>query len=170
MAQQREVLTYPDLRLREVAPPVEDVSPFRSLVEDLVHTMFMCDAVGIAAPQVGAAVRVFVLDSAYFNGRGKDPLVFFNPEIVTTSPTRERRREGCLSFPGHGVHVVRPSWVSMRALDLNGNAFEVCSEGDRILSLALQHELDHLNGILLSDVADARESRKLREAMTARGT
>jgi peptide deformylase len=168
MVQQREVLTYPDPRLREAAPPVKDVSQFRSLVEDLVHTMFLCNAVGIAAPQVGAVVRVFVLDSAYFNERGKDPLVFFNPELVKVSPTKERRREGCLSFPGYGVHVVRPSWVSLRALDLDGNPFEVCSEGDQLLSKALQHELDHLNGILLCDVADVRERRKLHEAMVAR--
>lgn len=157
----RDVLVFPDPRLRVVASAVDDVSAVASLVDDMVHTMFLRDAVGLAATQVGEAVRVFVLDARFFVGTGEDPMVFINPEIVAKSPTNERRREGCLSFPGQPVHVVRPSWVTMRALNLRGETFEMCSEGDKLLSLALQHELDHIDAVLMIDRADKRERKRV---------
>lgn len=166
MVQQRDVLVYPDPRLREVAPVVSDPTSLAGLVDDLVHTMFMRNAVGIAATQVGELARVFVLDPSYFIDRGTSAMVFVNPEIVEVAQTSERRREGCLSFPGYGAHVVRPSWVRMRAQNLSGEFFEVSSEGDRLLSLALQHELDHLDGVVMVDKADKRERKKVHEAMT----
>jgi peptide deformylase len=169
MVIQRDVLVYPDPRLREVAGAAADIPSIEGIVADMLHTMYMRDAVGLAATQIGELVQVFVLDGSYFRGRGSDPMVFINPSLYEVSPTMERRREGCLSFPDQPAYTVRPSWVTMQATNLAGETFQVCSKGDTLLSLALQHEFDHLFGILMTDVVDKRQREKLHEAMSKQG-
>jgi len=157
-----DVLEHPDERLRVVSSPVEDVSSIRGLVRDMVHTLYWHRAVGLAAPQVGVPVRLFVLDPAYFVGDMAVPaMVFVNPEIISASDERVRRREGCLSFPGQFLHVTRPRWVVVRALDAAGRPVELSTEGNDLLSQAVQHETDHLDGVLFADRIDERQRRRM---------
>jgi peptide deformylase len=160
----RDVLVYPDERLRLVSKPVEDVAAVAGLIVDLVHTMYLHDAVGLAAPQVGEPVRIFVLDGAYFLRPGSDAIVVINPEIVASSPERMRRREGCLSFPGQFVHIRRPAWLVVRCLDAEGRPLEIDTSGDDLLSVAMLHEIDHLDGLLMPDRADERTRKKISRA------
>lgn len=131
--------------------------------------MYYHDAVGIAAPQVGEHVRLFVLDAAKFGrSRMSSALVFINPEIIATSEEKERRREGCLSFPGHFVHLKRARWVTVRFLDQDGDTKELCTEGDALLSQAVQHEYDHLFGRLMVEHLDQKTRRKLEQSLERR--
>jgi peptide deformylase len=161
MPRRRDVLVYPDERLRLVAKPVDDVAAQAALIVDLVHTMFIHDAVGLAAPQVGESVRIFCLDGAYFSRPGSEAIVVVNPEVIEVSDEKVRRREGCLSFPGQFIHIRRPLWLVVRCLDAEGQPFEIDTKGDDLLSLAMLHEIDHLDGRLMSDLADDRARKKL---------
>lgn len=162
VARTLDVIEHPDERLRVRSAPVVDVSSVRDLVRDMIHTLYWHRAVGLAAPQVGAPVRLFVLDAGCFVGDPAAPaMVFVNPEIVSASDERARRREGCLSFPGQFLHVTRPRWVVVRALDGEGRPVEMSTEGSDLLSQAVQHELDHLDGVLLVDRIDERQRRRM---------
>lgn len=163
----REVLTYPDARLRTPSVPVGDIVEVQGLIRDLEYTMYFHRAVGIAAPQIGAHLRVFVLDASMVGERKHhaDALVFVNPEIVQTSEEMARRREGCLSFPGRVVHVKRPQWATIRFLDQDGVGQELCTKGDDLLSQAVLHEYDHLEGRLMPDLLDHKARRKLEREM-----
>lgn len=155
---QREILQYPDPRLREVAKPVESVTPeIQALADDMAETMYTAKGCGLAATQIGVPLRIFVVDCA-----GEDEpselLVFINPEIVETEGT-QTWNEGCLSFPGVNEEIKRAERVTMRALDRNGKPFEVTADG--LLAVALQHELDHLNGSLMIDKLNAVKRRMM---------
>jgi peptide deformylase len=164
--QRRDVLTYPDERLRVASATVGDIVEVQGLIRDLEYTMYYHRAVGIAAPQIGEHARVFVLDASMFGGRRtSNALVFVNPEIVASSEELERRREGCLSFPGRAIHVKRPRWVTLRFLDQDGVEQELCTQGDDLLSQAVQHEHDHLVGTLMIDLLDQKARRKLEREM-----
>jgi peptide deformylase len=117
------------------------------LVEDMLQTMYAAPGVGLAAPQIGLNLRLFVIDTA----GGEDPeqpIVMANPEIIEREG-EQREEEGCLSVPGyHGV-VVRPAWVKIRGVDIKGN--EIAREGTGLLARAFCHETDHLNGTLFLD-------------------
>ena len=140
------VLEYPDERLRTKAQPVTDFGPaFQHLVDDMFETMYAAKSIGLAATQVDVHRQLIVMD---VSGRGADPQVFINPEILS------RRgacmvEEGCVSLPGVNESVKRALRVRVRTLDRQGGAYEHDLEG--ILAVCLQHEMDHLAGMLFID-------------------
>lgn len=161
-----EVLTYPDDRLTTVCRAVEqsEIESLQPLIEDMFYTMFYMGGVGLAAPQVGANLRLFIIDQAYINGnRRADPWVFINPEIVSESDEQVYRKEGCLSFPGTFMEIQRPQWVTLKALDRHGNEFSMDGAQNDLFSLAMQHELDHLNGVVMLDRADGKKQKGWRK-------
>ena len=144
----RTILHYPDPRLRQKASPVERVTPaIRQLVDDLAETMYAAPGVGLAAPQLGEPQRIFVVDAAS-EEEPSDLHVFVNPEIVAREG-KSSYREGCLSFPGVAEEIERAARVTVRALDAEGRPFELSAEG--LLAVAIQHEHDHLDGVLMID-------------------
>jgi peptide deformylase len=154
----REILEYPDPRLREVAQPVQKVTDeIRTLVEDMAETMYAAPGVGLAAPQIGVPLRVFVIDIAS-EDEPSDLRAFINPEIIATDGT-QIWNEGCLSFPGVSEEIKRAATVKVRALGVDGKPFEL--EADELLAVAIQHENDHLNGVLMIDKLSALKKRMM---------
>jgi len=147
---EREIRIYPDEVLRQKAERVEEFnSELKELVEDMFETMYKRGGVGLAANQVGVLKRVFILDlKAGRHGDGGEKMVFVNPEIVHAEG-EVVHQEGCLSLPGLWKKVKRAKKVIVRAQDLDGKEFEIEAEG--LLSRAIQHEIDHLNGICFVD-------------------
>ncbi len=136
------VLCYPDPRLHKVAKPVAQVDTrIKKIVADMADTMYEAPGVGLAATQVDIHERIVVIDVS--DGQN-ELMVFINPELVWSSPEMKSWREGCLSVPEYYDEVDRPAVVRVRALDINGKAFEV--EADGLLAVCLQHEMDHLQG------------------------
>jgi peptide deformylase len=161
----RTILHYPDPRLREKAKPVAEVTPeIKKLVEDMAETMYAAPGVGLAATQIGEPHRIFVIDTA-----GEDEpsqlKVFINPEIIERHDAITWE-EGCLSFPGITEEIDRAAKVRVRALDENGKAFELEAEG--LLAVAVQHELDHLDGVLMIDHMGALKKRIVDRKMRKR--
>lgn len=146
----REIVVFPDPLLREVSAPVEALDDeVRQLVRDMQETMYYKEGAGLAAVQVGELRRIFIADPVLAGGTREDPtLVFINPEIVATEGDQEGD-EGCLSFPGIFAPVKRPSKVTIRATNLDGEVFEMV--GEAILARAFLHETEHLDGKLLID-------------------
>nr|WP_324257120.1 peptide deformylase [Cellvibrio fontiphilus] len=141
------ILEFPDPRLRTVAKPVTEVDDnIRKLVEDMFETMYDAPGIGLAASQVNVHKRVVVIDVSEDKSQ---PLVFINPEIEVLDPELSEYDEGCLSVPGFYETVVRPNHIRVKALDRNGQAFEIEPQG--LLAVCIQHELDHLNGKLFVD-------------------
>jgi len=167
----RDILRFPDSRLRQRSLDVAEVDDdLRQLVSDMAETMVAANGAGLAAIQVGAPLRLFIVDSGVSGGPEEaPPRVFINPEIVEISQESQTGDEGCLSFPGIYVPVKRGMRAKVRAMDLDGNTFEL--EGEALLARALQHETDHLNGRLLIDQVGPvkREiiKRKLRKDLEA---
>lgn len=154
----REILVYPDPRLREKAEPVAEVDDsIRALVEDMAETMYAAPGVGLAANQIGVLLRVFVIDVAD-EEEPSNLMVFINPEILDATGT-QTYQEGCLSFPGGSEEIKRAEHVRVRALDVNGKPFELEAEG--LLAVAIQHENDHLNGVLMIDKLGPLKRRRL---------
>jgi len=147
----RPILRFPDPRLRENSRDVVEFGDeLRTLVADMVETMFEANGAGLAAIQVGAPVRLFVIDGGVAgDGEAAPPRVFINPEIVEISEESQTGDEGCLSFPGIYVPVKRGMRARVRALDLDGKPFEM--NGEALFARAIQHENDHLIGRLLID-------------------
>ncbi len=136
------VLCYPDPRLYKVAKPVAVVDArIKKIVADMAHTMYDAPGVGLAATQVDIHERILVID---ISENQDELMVFINPELVWVSPEKKAWREGCLSVPDHYDEVERPDTVRVKALDINGEKFEI--EADGLLSVCLQHEMDHLQG------------------------
>jgi peptide deformylase len=143
------ILTAPDPRLKKKAQPVEKVDDgIRQLMADMLETMYAAPGIGLAAPQVGVGQRVLVLDVAR-EGEPPNPLKIVNPEIVWASDDDAAYEEGCLSVPEHYAEVVRPRAVKVRYLDEAGAQREIEAEG--LLATCLQHEIDHLDGVLFID-------------------
>jgi peptide deformylase len=154
----REILEYPDPRLREVAKPVADVTPeIQALVDDMAETMYAAPGCGLAATQLGIPHRIFVVDCAE-EDEPSDLRVFINPEIVEKDG-QVVWTEGCLSFPGVREEIKRAEKVKVRALGRDGKPFEL--EADGLLAVAIQHETDHLNGVLMIDKLNALKKRMM---------
>src|SRR6188768_3755451 len=152
------ILTYPHPILKSVAQPVSEVTDeIRKLVEDMAETMYAAPGVGLAANQVGVLKRIFVIDVAG-EDEPSDLKVFINPEIVEMDG-EQLFSEGCLSFPGASEDIKRAKTLKVRALDAQGNAFEL--EADGLLAVAVQHENDHLNGVLMIDKLSALKKRMM---------
>src|SRR5262252_4186010 len=145
----RDILILPDKRLRQVSEPVKRIDAgIRTLVEDMFESMYDAPGIGLAAIQVGTPIRVVTMDLAK-KEEPRQPQVFINPEILWASPETSIYEEGCLSIPEFYDDVERPSQVKVKYLDLEGHAHEVAAEG--LLATCLQHEIDHLNGVLFID-------------------
>jgi peptide deformylase len=150
----RPIVEVPDPRLRQISSPVEEVTDdVRALVADMFETMYDAPGIGLAAIQVGVPKRILVIDLQEPKEEGgepvKDPRVFINPEILTTSDEDVPYTEGCLSVPDQYAEVDRPDAIRARWLDLNGKQQE--QQIDGLLAVCLQHEMDHLNGVLFID-------------------
>jgi peptide deformylase len=142
--------------LREKARPVEDFTPSTGrLVDDMAETMYAARGVGLAATQIGEPHRVFLVDIAAEDGPS-NLVVFINPEIASMEGLR-RGPEGCLSFPGVSEEIERAARVRVLAVNRRGEPFELEAEG--LLAVAVQHELDHLNGVLMIDRMSALKRR-----------
>ncbi|MCX8995799.1 peptide deformylase [Rhizobiaceae bacterium BDR2-2] len=145
----KPLIILPDPLLREVSRPVERVdSETRTLADDMLDTMYDAPGIGLAAIQIGVPRRLLVIDIAR-EGEDKQPLVVINPEIVASSDTRSVYEEGCLSIPDYYAEVERPSEVTVRFLDREGR--EQMLQADGLLATCLQHEIDHLDGVLFID-------------------
>lgn len=129
----------------------------RQLVDDMAETMYAAPGVGLAATQIGVMLRVFVIDIAT-DDEPSDLRVFINPEITETTGT-QTWEEGCLSFPGVTEEIRRAEQVTVRALDRDGKPFELHADG--LLAVAVQHENDHLNGVVMLDKLSAVKRRLL---------
>jgi len=146
---QRDIIKLPDPRLRLVSKPVKHIDgEIRKLVADMFETMYAAPGIGLAAIQVGIPQRVVTLDLAKKDDP-KNPQVVINPEIVWNSEELGIYEEGCLSIPEIYEEVERPARVKVRYTDLDGTPHEV--EVDGLLATCLQHEIDHLNGVLFID-------------------
>ena len=157
------ILHYPDPRLHKVAKPVLAVDVrIQQLVDDMAQTMYEAPGIGLAATQVDVHERIIVIDTS----EERDQLmVFINPELMWASPEKKAWREGCLSVPDFFDEVERPERVKIKALDREGNSFEL--EADGLLAVCLQHEMDHLQGKVfveyLSPLKRSRISLKLKK-------
>ena len=145
----REILVLPDARLRQVASeiPVVDAE-IRKLAADMLETMYDAPGIGLAAPQIGELKRLVVMDLSK-DGEPNDPIVMINPEILKYSEETVTTEEGCLSIPEIYYDVERPAEVTVRYTDLDGKTVERDAK-DR-LAICIQHELDHLDGVLYID-------------------
>ncbi|MBY3037395.1 peptide deformylase [Rhizobium sp. 25PS6] len=145
----KPLIILPDPVLRQLSKPVERVdSDLQRLADDMLETMYDAPGIGLAAIQVGVPRRMLVIDISR-EGEEKQPQVFINPEIVKSSDERSVYEEGCLSIPDYYAEVERPATVSVKYLDRNGK--EQTVEADGLLATCLQHEIDHLNGVLFID-------------------
>ena len=146
---QLPIITAPDSRLKIKARPVHAVDDkIRRLMDDMLDTMYGAIGIGLAAPQVGQSSQVIVLDVAR-EGEKPQPLQLANPEILWRSPELTTGNEGCLSLPEHYAEVTRPSNIRLRYLDYQNEIREIEASG--LLAMCLQHEIDHLDGVLFVD-------------------
>ena len=153
----REIIILPDKRLRLKSAQVEKIDKsVRALVDDMFETMYEAPGIGLAAIQIGVPQRVVTMDLAK-KDEPKQPQVFINPEITWTSDDKAIAEEGCLSIPDIYGDVERPAQVRVRALNVDGQAFEV--DADELLARCLQHEIDHLHGKLFIDYLSVLKRR-----------
>ena len=160
------IIVAPDPRLKLACAPVPRVdAEVARLMDDMLESMYAAPGIGLAAPQVGVHKRIIVVDTAKPDEEAR-PLKLANPELVATSDEVKSWDEGCLSLPEHYAEVVRPSRVAVRYLDEHNKKREI--ETDGVLAVCLQHEMDHLDGILFVDHVSALKRnmilRKLRKA------
>ncbi len=161
-----EILKYPDPRLREVARPVPCVDDsIRKIVSDMAETMYAAPGVGLAATQVGIPLRIFVIDVAS-EEEPSQLRVFINPEILERSG-KQLWKEGCLSFPGVAEDVKRALHVEVRALNAAGEPFRLQADG--LLAVAIQHETDHLDGVLMIDQVGVMARRRIGRKLASHG-
>lgn len=154
-----EILHYPDPRLRNVGMLVTVVDdPIRRLVDDMLETMYEAPGIGLAAPQVDVPKRIIVLDISEEKG---EPMALINPEIVEYGQDQNETEEGCLSLPGVYEYVQRPGVIRVRGLDRDGQVFEWDAEG--LLSVCVQHEIDHLDGKLFIDYLSRLKRKRIRK-------
>ena len=143
-----EIFKYPDPVLQKRAKPVKDIDvSIQKLIEDLIETMYQAPGIGLAATQVGRPIRIIVFDTAP-REEGRNPSFLINPEIIEAEG-EQTLEEGCLSVPEYFSEVKRKAKVKVRGLDVKGKPVEICGEG--VLATVLQHEIDHLDGILFID-------------------
>ena len=161
----RPILIIPDMRLRSVAEHVASVDPeLRALTDDMLETMYKAPGIGLAAPQIGIMKRVVVIDVAKRQDEDAkpDPMFFINPTVTWSSEEKSTYEEGCLSIPEYFEEVERPAVVHVSFLDRDGKPRSIEAEG--ILATCLQHEIDHLNGVLFIDyISRLKRSRIVRK-------
>jgi peptide deformylase len=157
----RKILTEPDLFLRQKSIKVEVVdNEIRSLMDDMLETMYNAPGIGLAAIQIGVPKRVIVIDISQ-DKEEKKPFYFVNPELIANSNNNAIYEEGCLSVPGQFAEINRPDKCKIKYLDYNGKEKILNAEG--LLATCVQHEMDHLEGILFIDYLS-----KLKKTMIAK--
>ncbi|AYG65060.1 MULTISPECIES: peptide deformylase [unclassified Rhizobium] len=145
----KPLIILPDPLLRQASKPIERIdTDTQRLADDMLETMYDAPGIGLAAIQIGVPRRMLVIDVAR-EGEEKKPLVVINPEIIASSDERSVYEEGCLSIPDYYAEVERPARVTVKHLDRDGK--EQLTEADGLLATCLQHEIDHLNGVLFID-------------------
>jgi len=156
-----EILEFPDPRLRKIAAPVAAVDDaIRKIIDDMFETMYEAPGIGLAATQVNIHQRIVVIDVS----EEKDqPLVFINPEVTVLEGEPHAMQEGCLSVPGFYEDVTRIDHVLVKALDRDGNEFEL--ETNDLLAVCIQHELDHLDGKLFVDYISPLKRNRIRKKL-----
>jgi peptide deformylase len=158
----RQILEFPDPRLRTIAKPVAIVDDsIRALVDDMFETMYDAQGIGLAATQVDVHLRVIVID---LQDEEHAPLVMINPEYEVLTQQIDEMQEGCLSVPGFYEVVKRPEHVLLKALDRDGKAYEFEAMG--LLAVCIQHECDHLNGKLFVDHLSNLKRSRIRSKIT----
>jgi peptide deformylase len=163
------ILVAPDPRLAQKAKPVARVDArIRKLMDDMLETMYIAPGIGLAAPQVGVLERVIVLDLAH-EGEAPQPLRMANPELLWVSDEDAVYNEGCLSVPEHYADVTRPAKIRVRFVDESNQTIELAADG--LLATCIQHEMDHLQGILFIDHLTAlKRNIILRKLLKAKKT
>jgi len=145
----RPILVLPDPRLRAIADPIDKIDDgIKALAQDMLDTMYEAPGIGLAAPQVGELKRIVVMDLSP-EGETPDPIVMINPEILKFSDETVVTEEGCLSIPELYYEVERPAEITVRYTDLDGRTVE--RDATERLAICIQHELDHLDGVLYID-------------------
>ena len=145
----KEIQFVPDPILRKVALPVEKITnATKRLLDDMAETMYDAPGIGLAGPQIGELQRLIVMDCSR-DDETDELWQMINPVIIQSSEESSILEEGCLSIPGHTSEVTRPDWVELKFVDINGKQQEIRAEG--LLAACIQHEIDHLNGILFID-------------------
>lgn len=155
------ILEFPDPRLRKVAAPVAVVDDsIREILDNMIETMYDAEGIGLAATQVNVHKRMLVMDISEDHA---EPMIFINPEITVLDPEPMGYEEGCLSVPGYYEMVTRPRKVLIKALDRNGDPFEIEAEG--ILAVCIQHEIDHLDGKLFVDYLSTLKRQRIKSKL-----
>lgn len=145
----RPILIIPDARLRAIAEPIVEIDDeIKTLARDMLDTMYDAPGIGLAAPQIGVLKRIVVMDLAK-EGETPSPIVMINPEITEVSDDTVTSEEGCLSIPDLYYDVERPADITVTYTDLEGK--QVTTEATDRLSICIQHEIDHLDGVLYID-------------------
>ena len=153
------ILSYPDPRLRTIAEPVKTVdADIKQLIKDMIETMYDAKGIGLAATQVDRHIQLIVMDLSENND---SPRVFINPKITPLVEDKKPYEEGCLSVPDVYDSVERPVKVKIEALDGDGKPFEEIAEG--LLAVCIQHEMDHLNGVLFVDYLSSLKQTRARD-------
>lgn len=153
------ILSYPDPRLRTIAEPVKKVDDeIKTLIDDMIETMYAAKGIGLAATQVDRHIQLIVMDLSENND---NPRVFINPKVTPLIEDKKPYEEGCLSVPDVYDSVERPTKVKIEALDGDGNPFEEIAEG--LLAVCIQHEMDHLNGVLFVDYLSRLKQTRARD-------
>lgn len=164
------VRRYDDPVLRGKSLPIEKVTPeIEKLGRDLIETMILYKGVGLAAPQVGILLRIFVIQDERLDAKGEwvvcEPEIIINPMLSKPSPEKEVMQEGCISLPGLYVDVLRPQTIHIRYQNVKGEWIEELLEGFR--ARVMMHENDHLNGVLTIDRIDKKERKKVEPQLQA---
>jgi len=155
------ILEFPDSRLRTLAKPVVAVDDgIRQLIDDMFETMYEAPGIGLAATQVNVHKRVVVMD---LSEDRSEPRVFINPELEPLTDEMDQYQEGCLSVPGFYENVDRPQRVRVKALDRDGQPYELIAEG--LLAVCIQHECDHLNGKLFVDYLSTLKRDRIKKKL-----
>mgnify|MGYP002631958215 CR=1 FL=1 len=158
------IIIAPDPRLKAICKPVDKVDKeIRTLMDNMLQSMHAANGIGLAAPQIGVTKRVIVIDVAREEEDPK-PIRMANPEIIWVSDDDELHEEGCLSLPEHYSDVVRPGAVKVRYLDYQNEIRELDADG--ILAVCVQHEMDHLDGVLFVDHISALKRNMILRKLT----
>ncbi|PKH86127.1 peptide deformylase [Colwellia sp. Bg11-28] len=155
------VLRFPDPRLRTKAQPVTDITDATAtIIDDMLATMYEENGVGLAATQVDIHQRIVVMDTSEDNDQ---PIIFINPEIIATSNEKSINEEGCLSVPGTYAKVDRHDACTVKALDRHGKEFSL--NATELQSICIQHELDHLKGVLFVDYLSPLKRQRIQKKL-----
>jgi peptide deformylase len=164
----KEIITIPDPVLRENCAAIEDITPeLKTLMADMLETMYDAPGVGLAAPQINIPIRLIVMDASNPEDEEKAPIIMVNPEVLSSSDERSVYEEGCLSIPEYFAEIERPAVVKVGYIDEDGKPQERDCEG--LLGTVVQHEIDHLNGMLFIDyLSKLRRDRVIKKFAKAK--